>query len=173
MSLKAIETRFDGHRFRSRTEARWAVFFKEMGWPYDYEKEGVVAHGEPYLPDFFIPSFRAFLEIKGVDPTEREIKLCRALSVGSGNVVLMAVGVPTQESNQFWYFAPDGTESAGLVLYGAADDERAAFLSDESYFFQRQLGSEEAPSSDLVITQRLEKAFEKATGARFEFGEIG
>ena len=25
--IKAIETEYDGHKFRSRLEARWAVFF--------------------------------------------------------------------------------------------------------------------------------------------------
>ena len=38
--IKPIKTEFDGHRFRSRLEARWAVFFKEMDWDYSYELEG-------------------------------------------------------------------------------------------------------------------------------------
>lgn len=29
--IKAIETEYDGHRFRSRLEARWAVFFNAVG----------------------------------------------------------------------------------------------------------------------------------------------
>ena len=34
MSIKAIETRYNGYRFRSRTEARWAVFFDAFGIRY-------------------------------------------------------------------------------------------------------------------------------------------
>ena len=30
-TAKAIETRYAGHRFRSRLEARWAVFFDALG----------------------------------------------------------------------------------------------------------------------------------------------
>lgn len=29
--IKAIETEYDGHRFRSRLEACWAVFFNAVG----------------------------------------------------------------------------------------------------------------------------------------------
>ena len=38
--IKAIETIYNGYRFRSRLEARWAVFFDEIGIKYEYEKEG-------------------------------------------------------------------------------------------------------------------------------------
>jgi hypothetical protein len=38
--MKAIETLYRGYRFRSRTEARWAVFFDKLGLRWDYEEEG-------------------------------------------------------------------------------------------------------------------------------------
>ena len=38
--IKAIETEYYGHRFRSRIEARWAVFFNAIGLKYEYEIEG-------------------------------------------------------------------------------------------------------------------------------------
>jgi hypothetical protein len=51
--LTAIETKYAGHRFRSRTEARWAVFFNELGLVHEYELEGFkLSNGEAYLPDF-------------------------------------------------------------------------------------------------------------------------
>ena len=37
---KAIETVYNGYRFRSRLEARWAVFFDALGVKYEYEAEG-------------------------------------------------------------------------------------------------------------------------------------
>lgn len=39
--IKAIETVYNGYRFRSRLEARWAVFFDEMGVQYEYEAESL------------------------------------------------------------------------------------------------------------------------------------
>lgn len=73
--IKAIETRYAGCRFRSRLEARWAVFFDTIGIKWEYEREGVVLPSGPYLPDFWLPEFRAWVEIKGSAPTRRESRL--------------------------------------------------------------------------------------------------
>lgn len=52
--MKPIETYYKGYRFRSRLEARWAVFFDALGVKYDYEPEGFTRNGVHYLPDFLI-----------------------------------------------------------------------------------------------------------------------
>ena len=53
--IKAIETEYKGYRFRSRLEARWAVFFDEAGIKWEYEPEGFeLPSGKRYLPDFKI-----------------------------------------------------------------------------------------------------------------------
>jgi hypothetical protein len=55
--LKPIETKYKGYKFRSRLEARWSVFFEEMGLDWSYEVEGFqLPSGAWYLPDFFIKS---------------------------------------------------------------------------------------------------------------------
>lgn len=65
--MKAIETIYNGYRFRSRLEARWAVFFDEMGIKYEYEPEGFeLSDGTRYLPDFYLPESDSFFEVKGV-----------------------------------------------------------------------------------------------------------
>ena len=66
--IKAIETYYKGYRFRSRLEARWAVFFDAAGIEYEYEPEGfVLEDGICYLPDFFLPNIRGgiYVEVKG------------------------------------------------------------------------------------------------------------
>lgn len=65
--ITPIETHYAGCRFRSRLEARWAVFFNHLGIPWDYEPQGyLVGHDRrPYLPDFFLPSERLWVEVKG------------------------------------------------------------------------------------------------------------
>lgn len=35
----AIDTHYKGYRFRSRLEARWAIFFDRIQLPYLYEPE--------------------------------------------------------------------------------------------------------------------------------------
>lgn len=53
--IKAIETVYKGYRFRSRLEARWAVFFDACGYDWEYEVEGYhLPCGTYYLPDFRI-----------------------------------------------------------------------------------------------------------------------
>lgn len=63
--MKAIETIYKGYRFRSRLEARWAVFFDALGVPYQYEPEGFdLGKAGYYLPDFYLPEQDRWVEIK-------------------------------------------------------------------------------------------------------------
>lgn len=65
---KPIETKYDGYRFRSRLEARWAVFFNAANIEYQYEPEGFVGmYGVSYLPDFYLPKFDIYCEVKPTD----------------------------------------------------------------------------------------------------------
>lgn len=65
MKIKSLNTRHNGYNFRSRLEARWAIFFDEMGWDYLYEPQGyALANGDKYLPDFYLPRFNTFVEVK-------------------------------------------------------------------------------------------------------------
>lgn len=55
MGIKPIETVYKGYKFRSRLEARWAVFFDQIGCKWEYEPEGFdLGGGVYYLPDFLI-----------------------------------------------------------------------------------------------------------------------
>ena len=59
--FKAIQTEYKGYLFRSRLEARWAVFFDAMGIEWEYEPEGIVlSDGTNYLPDFYLPHFHCY-----------------------------------------------------------------------------------------------------------------
>lgn len=71
--FKAIETKYDNYRFRSRLEARHALFFNTLGIPYIYEMEGFDLEGTWYLPDFYLPKQDCYVEIKGVEPTPEEM----------------------------------------------------------------------------------------------------
>lgn len=53
--IKAIQTEYQGYLFRSRLEARWAVFFDACGVKWEYEPEGYdLGQGVYYLPDFLL-----------------------------------------------------------------------------------------------------------------------
>jgi len=65
--IKAIETSYKGYHFRSRLEARWAVFFDNMGIKWEYEPEGFTKNEIKYLPDFLITlptNLKYYCEIK-------------------------------------------------------------------------------------------------------------
>jgi hypothetical protein len=104
--MKAIETKWKGYRFRSRTEARWAVFLEKLGVAFEYEPEGVMLPSGPYLPDFRLDSFPVevfpggrttqgvWLEVKGSDPSDEEMRKCSELAAEAKQPVLLAIGAP-------------------------------------------------------------------------------
>jgi hypothetical protein len=63
-SISAIQTTYRETKFRSRLEARWAVFFDVVGFVWHYEPEAYALEGQAYLPDFFLPDLDSFFEIK-------------------------------------------------------------------------------------------------------------
>lgn len=68
-AITAIPTRYAGCHFRSRLEARWAVFFDHLGIEWEYEPEGLNLPSGRYLPDFYLPICATYVEVRG--STER------------------------------------------------------------------------------------------------------
>jgi hypothetical protein len=71
--LKAIQTEYNGYLFRSRLEARWALFFDACRIEYEYEPEGYdLGNGLMYLPDFLLHGVDGrtggdlYVEVKGL-----------------------------------------------------------------------------------------------------------
>lgn len=100
MTIKAIETSYKGCRFRSRTEARWAVFMDALGVEWEYEPQGYVLNdGTPYLPDFLVhPGTESefWLEIKGDFPTREEIDKAARLAEGTNKRTYLYFGKVAQ-----------------------------------------------------------------------------
>lgn len=103
-TIKAIETHYNGYRFRSRLEARWAVFFDSLGVKYEYEKEGYdLDEAGWYLPDFWLSNVRFrfgdvgfWFEVKGSEPTSEELDKCSFLTRATQQPVALVVGPPTE-----------------------------------------------------------------------------
>lgn len=63
--MKIIETEYKGTIYRSRTEARWAVFMTALNFPFVYEPECFdLGKDGWYVPDFWLPSIDSFMEVK-------------------------------------------------------------------------------------------------------------
>ncbi|WP_026499306.1 hypothetical protein [Butyrivibrio sp. WCD2001] len=117
--LRAIQTEYKGYRFRSRLEARWAVFFDDCGVSWEYEPEGYdLGNGLCYLPDFLLHGVTVnhglfkrdcdiYVEVKGVmDDIDAE-KINRFYNAGypdenqlgvSNTAVLVVGNIPDGES---------------------------------------------------------------------------
>ena len=94
-AIRAIETRYQGCRFRSRLEARWAVLFDAAGLAWEYEPEGyVLSDGTPYLPDFWLPGLGVWAEVKPRACTQDEVRRCAMLVAGTSKPCLLLVGMP-------------------------------------------------------------------------------
>lgn len=133
--LKAVETKYKGCRFRSRLEARWAVFFEYLEVKWEYEKEGFeLGENGRYLPDFWLPTEHVWVEIKGAAPSDKDYSKAWSLrerlyeahfTHGTpAQTVLMAVGDIGREDWLFSgdYWAPIAIEENGLKLFrGSAD----------------------------------------------------
>lgn len=103
--IKAIETLYDNHNFRSRTEARWAVFFNEASIKYIYEPEGFrFDDGTSYLPDFYLPDQKIWFEAKGVLNGDDEKKISnlringKDVIIGYSDMTFQVYGHPKEHS---------------------------------------------------------------------------
>lgn len=70
VAFTPIETHYKGYKFRSRLEARYAVFFDAMREEWEYEPQGYSLPSGFYLPDFFLPRLKLFVEVKGAKPSD-------------------------------------------------------------------------------------------------------
>ncbi len=177
-NIKPIETYYNGYRFRSRLEARWAVFFRTVGLDYQYEPEGFEMDGIRYLPDFYIPSIDRWFEIKGKALSIDEIKKCEDFCFRKDNYGIkfsILVGPPQpcrMEFNEPGYEPCLGIEEYTWQwpseLYPENYRLHCGKLVNEEYYSRFTYGIWVVPdaSHELVLD-----ACKRAREARFEYGE--
>lgn len=162
MTIKAIETQYAGCRFRSRLEARWAVFLDHLNIAWEYEPQGFVTPTGPYLPDFWLPRYRTWLEIKGAAPTEYDLDRCThvARAMDEGMCFFILGDLPRKPS----YHPVRGPLGIQCVAWAAHLDDFVGFVGEgDAYWLP----------VDLPALLSLPKALTAARSARFEHGESG
>lgn len=166
--MKPIETVYKGYRFRSRLEARWAVFLDQADIPWEYEKQGYrLTDGSWYLPDFWIPlpppyapgavSAGYWLEIKGQPPTNEEKTRCGLLARETSHVVYLVSGPPGDEKT-IWKWYCDGR-----LLWDGVTGE-GGIPEPELHFWCTAARAGSRP-------ENLDDGIRAARSARFEHGE--
>jgi hypothetical protein len=110
--MKPIETHYNGYRFRSRLEARWAIFFDKARIKYEYELEGFELRDcGYYLPDFWLPKFKCWVEIKPEYDENDTQKVMRCFADTVAPIILFR-GTPSLNWNGIIY-CNDLTDSSG------------------------------------------------------------
>lgn len=189
-SIRAIETEYKGYRFRSRLEARYAVFFDALGVKWEYEKEGYQLRGGiRYLPDFWLPDYYSFIEIKGEDANAEERNKAYLLNWDTTYPVYIAEGPlePPYIMRGFWEGAANdgGGFMANMVSYWVycskcdiptiATDTECLWIWHNDEFGSDFLPCKHSPQEMMLTPSHpiIERAYDKARKARFEFGEKG
>lgn len=146
MTIAAIETRYAGHRFRSRLEARWAVVLDSAGLKWEYEPEGFETPCGRYLPDFRV----VLLPMR--DPKDEEQQIWLEIKPEDYR--------PEPTDMGRWFSLARGSESMLVVACGL-DESTIVITPGHTYCHRGHPGFIQQPALDA------------GRAARFEFGEQG
>lgn len=193
MRMKAIETEYNGYKFRSRLEARWAYFFDLLGIEYEYEPEGIeIDEKTKYLPDFFLPHFHCFFEVKrkGLSKEEKDRAIKRiswgmhcsewAGMICYGDPVDNEIYIYCQESDDGGGGSYEGEVTFGLhplnsepYLFALNDwRERDFYTGFDTFQWIPMATSEHGHYEEKTVINNLVKDCRiKARQARFEYGQ--
>lgn len=200
MSIKAIETSYAGHLFRSRLEARWAIFFDALGVKWQYEAQGFeLPSGATYLPDFRLPDLKMFVEVKGDEAELRNSgsRLAEFVMHQDDNGLLILGPVPDVAVGLPQHFVlarhthccgkpilcldvawtdmlrhPDGVHEVGFPCTDL-QNHMTALPALRGYGGGRATYTNPGQLADWPITDRDIKAYRAARSARFEHGQVG
>lgn len=190
-----IETEYNGYRFRSRLEARWAVFFEVMGIYYIYEPEGFERRFDDgeiirYLPDFYLPRYGLYAEVKsaktrGEINDEDEYRMSWLIDfngpLADGLIMLGYIPEPVGAVDMCyavqrwsgksleWGYIWDEYPVLNEENFHSIDHHTApvAFSKDDDLLLTHSV----IPSPQSTKWTRIERALTTARSARFEHGE--
>lgn len=189
--FRPIPTEYNGYRFRSRLEARWAVFFDAIGLRYEYEPEGYETYdGIKYLPDFYLPDLGVYFEVKRASVGEEEKKkILQKIEEFAYNrhSLIICFGDPV---NDDLYFYGNESDDGGGGEFNIKVTISESPYNDGYYVFAHNNGRERTffTSPDFqdtvpggttegkykyqnLVTKKIIDARFKARKARFEYGE--
>lgn len=144
--VKAEPTEYKGLQFRSKLEARVALFFDLCKIKYQYEPDRLVCNGKEYNPDFYLPETDDYVEVKGERPGyEQEILKARSFVSLDGPVrrliIISEIPDPSEVGMPHFpcYFASardsygDGIEE-GWYFFQDIEEEKASGHISSAHF---------------------------------------
>lgn len=187
--IKAIDTYYSNHKFRSRLEARWAVYFDELATSWGYEQEGFeLGNGVRYLPDFYLPRYKIYVEVKPKPFLFYEHNKCKRLANFTRKIVVEVVGVPNVRPCNIivpytYYVCPDCGRKENFLIgedishCGCNKKVKSinAVMENEAILLLHSPKESFKPlyyttyMDDYTNDKVIQRAIRKATEARFEF----
>ncbi|MGW2371717.1 hypothetical protein [Kitasatospora sp. NPDC001683] len=194
MNARPIETRYAGCRFRSRLEARWAVFFDHLGIAWEYEPQGFDINGRAYLPDFLLTDCGTWVEVKGAE-ADLDGNLMRQAALhlprpphryepGPNLLILGPIPEPPRTGELGWvslsrFADEDGTLEledgySGFGSYSKNCRPWRLYNTSTATPFEAGSGAYLVPQTDPYEDGRdAAGAYRAARSARFEHGSAG
>lgn len=180
--IKPIETVYNNYRFRSRTEARWTVFFDHAKIAYSYEVEGFQMGKVRYLPDFQLKQGirllgegehrkQVWVEIKPslqLEEDDRQ-KIAQFVQNSSYQVILIG-GEPAADTElRLIYFDQAQKKlAAPFVRWTELEDGQIGLVSLD--YLKNLAGAEmQSAINNLTGSPKLNEAYRQARQARFEY----
>lgn len=166
--IKSIDTKYKGYNFRSRLEARWAIYFDSLKIKWEYEKEGFTLEDETgrynYLPDFWFPELRMFAEVKPIKFMYEEQKKAELLVKETGYPLIKLIGIP----ERIPYMMINFDDEKNNISVNVALSNYHNYPQSENRFY--------SSFDDSEIKEEwfddIDKHIEKAKSKRFEFKEV-
>jgi hypothetical protein len=175
--FQAIETSYAGCHFRSRLEARWAVFFDHLSIPWEYEAQGYEVEGRRYLPDFRIDAYGkdrgpVLVEVKGEESRVDEALILQTVrAIGLPVLIFGPVPRPALAPYVHRIVLPMG-RCRNCEQSSHPSWEAAVFLGNGLYRWD-VVGIFGGRFPFTQNHHNVEAAYKAARSARFEHGESG
>ena len=191
--LKNIQTNYKGYLFRSRLEARWAIFFDACGVDYEYEPEGFdLKDGLKYLPDFLLHGVVGrsggdlYVEVKGKMSQADAIKIRKFADYGKAEnneigkrltAILVLSRIPDGETveeilcNIQESAYPDNSDYPAPFNFETIDGDYFATYPGINKDGKFELFGDDSNYLMSMDEIKTEKAYRLARQARFEFGQ--
>lgn len=109
MAVRAVPVVYDGIKFRSTLEGRWAMVLDGLGLPWEYEPVLFDLPSGRYLPDFRVLGGYAgvefWIEVKGPVPDTREFTVATEVNLYHAPLIILAGDIPRRHGGgTAWYF---------------------------------------------------------------------
>lgn len=181
MAVKALDTHYNGYDFRSRLEARWAVFFDTAGIDYHYESVRFdLGDGQQYLPDFFLkrgirflgegqPRQDVWVDIKpAAELADDERQKVTSFVRQTGKNILLIAGDPGIKADVLYLqrLEGDALDAADVVFMEFADGQIG--LISEREWVKLERSEDQALVERRTRTDMLKEAYKAARETNFE-----